>query len=66
MARKIATPRQVAKAFNRMIETLEAQLAARKAAEAQKDKPGVETVDTLPAHAPAMHAYDTAAGMEVM
>jgi hypothetical protein len=51
---RLATPRQVAASFNRMVETLEANLAARKAADAQKDKPEVEAVDTRPAHAPSV------------
>jgi hypothetical protein len=48
---KIATPSQVAKAFNRMLDQLEANLAARKAAEAEKTKQAAETVDERPAQA---------------
>ena len=42
---KTATPRQVQVAFNRMLDKLEANLAARKAAEAQKTEQAAKTVD---------------------
>ncbi|CAE6724666.1 hypothetical protein [Paraburkholderia nemoris] len=54
---KIATPRQVQVAFNRMIDQLEANLAARKAAEAQKTEPAVEKGDEQ-----AVGACDGSAG----
>lgn len=54
---RIATPRQVAASFGRMIEALEANLAARKAAEAQKPELAAETGDEQ-----AVRACDGSAG----
>lgn len=48
---KIATPRQVQAAFGRMIETLEANLAARKAADAQKAEQAAESDAERPVQA---------------
>ncbi|REG61544.1 hypothetical protein B0G80_4397 [Paraburkholderia sp. BL6669N2] len=59
---KIATPRQVRVAFNRMIETLEAQLAARVAADAQKATAVGKTGDEQPAHAPVETSRDAESG----
>lgn len=54
---RMATPRQVAASFNRMIETLEANLAARKAIEAQKTEQAAKTGAERPAQ-----AHDGSAG----
>jgi hypothetical protein len=54
---KIATPRQVQAAFNRMLDQLEANLAARKAVEAQKTELAAETGD-----AQGVRACDGSAG----
>ncbi|MGF6758245.1 hypothetical protein [Paraburkholderia sp. GAS42] len=48
---RVCTQADLARMFGRMIETLEANLAARKAAEAQKTEQAAETVGERPARA---------------
>jgi hypothetical protein len=55
--RNITNPRQVQAAFNRMIETLEANLAPRQVAETQKAEPAAKTGAEQP-----VRAYDGSAG----
>lgn len=63
MAKRV-TARRVAAAFDKFLATLDTQLAARVAADAQKAKPTAETEEERPAHRAVAVANDPAAGAD--